>query len=108
VAPWNFGTAPISFLFGPAALDLNLGAARVASAGWTSLRVEIQGGQMQFTFAGLHLGSDLLPGLPLEGDATLVFKDGKFRSDIYYHHLLQFICEKFNFLIKSLLDVLQK
>jgi predicted unusual protein kinase regulating ubiquinone biosynthesis (AarF/ABC1/UbiB family) len=38
----------------------------------------------------------------------LLFKDGKFRSDIYYHHLLQFICEKFNFLIKSLLDVLQK
>ena len=78
MAPWSFGTAPISFLFGPAALALNFGAARVASAGWTSLRVEIQDGQMQFTFAGLHLASDLLPGLPLEGDATLVFKDGKF------------------------------
>jgi predicted unusual protein kinase regulating ubiquinone biosynthesis (AarF/ABC1/UbiB family) len=39
----------------------------------------------------------------------LLFKDGKFRSDIYYHHLLQFLCEKFNFFLNKItLEVLQK
>lgn len=73
---WNFGPAVIAFHFPESTIHLNAGSRQAATASWKALRVELQNAEMRFTFSGLLLAGNALPGISLEADATLTFTNG--------------------------------
>jgi hypothetical protein len=70
---WNFGASTIAFVFPAAELDLKFG-----TANWSGLRVELSNSEMRLAFTGLRAASNRLPGLAIDGLATLVFVNGGF------------------------------
>ncbi|MDX1984889.1 MAG: hypothetical protein SFV51_31750, partial [Bryobacteraceae bacterium] len=79
-ATWNFGPTT-GFDFPPFQLALQTGSRTIGTASWQGLRVELQGDRIRLIFSSLRMLCDLLPGVPLETDATLVFVNGVFQRD---------------------------